>query len=93
MGKLKKISLWFMGTAGVLLVLLLGFLLLVPTLINLEPIREKVLSNISTKIGKKVECERIDLSIFPSPHIVFYQVNLSIPEIATGKAKALHVYL
>jgi len=92
MSKRKKISLWIMGGVGVLLILLLAFLLIVPRLINLEPIREKALSSISEKVGGEVKFQRFDLSFFPLPHVVLHQLSLSIPGKVSGTLESLRVY-
>jgi hypothetical protein len=92
MGKYKKISLWLMGTAGVLLVLLFAFLLLLPKLINLEPIKAKVLASLSEKVGGEVEYQRFDLSFLPRPHVVIHQVSLSVAGKTSGTLESVRIY-
>ena len=92
MSKHKKISLWVIKGAAAFLVLLLVFLLLLPKLINLEPIRERILADLSKKVGCEIRFQRADLSFLPRPHMVIYQGSLSISEDISGIIKSLTVY-
>ena len=88
----KKISLWILGCTGALLVLLLLFILLLPKLVNLEPMREKILATVSQQVGGEVEFKRVDLSFFPRPRVVIHHGNLSIPGKVTGTLESLTIY-
>jgi len=92
MGKRKKTAFWVMGVLGGLLVLLLIFLLLLPRLINLKPIREKIITTISQEVGGEVGFQTIDLSFLPRPRVMIHEVSLSIPGEITGTLKSLKVY-
>jgi uncharacterized protein involved in outer membrane biogenesis len=93
MSKRKKIIIWITGTIGALLVLIFIFLLAAPKLINIGPIRERVLTELSQMVGGEVAFQRVDLSFFPRPEVDIHQVSLSIPEITSGTLKVLHAYL
>ena len=84
MNKRRKIFLWIMGGVGALLLLLFIAMLLAPRLINLEPIREKVLATASEKVGGEVRFQKVDLSFFPLPHAVVQQASISIPDKVSG---------
>ena len=58
MSKRKKIAIWVMGVIGALLVLLLVLMLLLPRIINLEPIKQKIIARISQEVGGEVEFQR-----------------------------------
>jgi hypothetical protein len=93
MSRYKKISLWILGGTGALLVLLLVFMiLLLPKLINLEPMREKILATVSQKMGGEVEFQRVDLLFLPRPRVVIHHGNLSIPGKAIGTLESLTIY-
>jgi len=92
MSKHKKISLWVIKGAAAFLVLLLAFLLLLPKLINLEPIRERILADLSEKVGCEIRYQRANLSFLPRPHMVIYQGSLSISENISGIINSLTVY-
>ncbi|MBW2174474.1 MAG: hypothetical protein JRF64_07525, partial [Deltaproteobacteria bacterium] len=61
MSRRKKIYLWVGGSIGVLFILLLALMLLLPRLINLETLREKIIADVSQTVGGVVEFEKIDL--------------------------------
>ncbi|MFQ6077774.1 MAG: AsmA family protein, partial [Thermodesulfobacteriota bacterium] len=92
MSRHKKISLWILIGTGALLVLLLLFILLLPKVINLEPMREKILATVSQKVGGHVEFQRLDVSFFPRPRAVIHHGNLSIPGKVTGTLESLTMY-
>ena len=88
----KKTVLWIMGVMGTLLVLLLIFILLLPTLVNLEPIKGEIAAIISQRVGVEPKFQRLDLSFFPRPHLTFHQGSLSIPGKITGTLESLTLY-
>ena len=92
MSKRKKIAIWVVGVIGALLVLLLILLLLLPTLINLEPIKAKIVANLSQRVGGELAFQRCDLSFFPRPRVIIYQGSLSIPGKIAGTLEVLKVY-
>jgi len=83
---------WVFGALGAFLFLLLAFLLIAPRLVNLEPVRKRVLAGFSEKLGGQVEYGRIDLSILPRPCMVLHEGKLSIPGKITGTLKTLTLY-
>jgi len=93
MGNRKKIFLWL---TGVLLFILVTFPLifpyLAPKVINSNAIKTKLEATISEQVGKKVQFQRIGLTIFPLPHVVIHQGTMSIPDTARGSLKSLAVY-
>ncbi|MCJ7595116.1 MAG: AsmA family protein, partial [Desulfobacterales bacterium] len=89
MRKLKKISLWVMGITGALLVL---FLLFAPRVINLEPIRGRVVSALSKEVGGEVTFERVRLSFFPRPSVEIQKARLSVPGKIQGTLTSVTVY-
>ncbi len=92
MRKLKKTHLWAVGVLGTLLLLLLAFLLLLPRLINLEPLREEIQASISQVVGGAVEFQRIDFSFFPRPGVLVHQGSLSIPGKLAFHVETLTIY-
>ncbi len=92
MSRRKKTYLWVAGSVGFFLILLLALMLLLPRLINLEPLREKILADVSQTVGGVVEFEKIDLSFFPRPHVVIHQASLSVPGKASGTLESLGFY-
>jgi hypothetical protein len=90
--KHKKILIWVLGSFACLMLLLVGAMLLLPYLINLEPVKEEILVILFRQVGGKVEYERLDLSYFPQPRVRVHQVRISIPEKAEGTLKSIQVY-
>ena len=92
MSRRRKISLWIIGSLICLASLLLCFLVLLPYLINLEPVKERILAILFQQVGGKVEYQRLDLSYFPQPCVKIHQVRISFPEKAEGTLKSIQVY-
>ncbi len=88
----RKILLFGAGCFGLLFILLVAFLLLLPYLINLEPIREKTEALLFQQVGGKVEYQKIDLFYFPRPGVKAHRVTLSIDDKLAGTARSVHVY-
>ena len=70
MEKRKRKTRWIWGGLGILIALLLVVLLVLPKLINLEPVKEKLLAQASKAVGGQVECQRVELSFLPIPRVV-----------------------
>ncbi|MBL7211691.1 MAG: AsmA-like C-terminal domain-containing protein [Desulfobacteraceae bacterium] len=92
MSRKRRTLRWVLGALGALLFLLLAFLLIAPRLINLEPVRKRVLAGFSEKLGGQVEYGSIALSILPRPCMVLHEGRLSIPGRITGTLKTLTLY-
>jgi hypothetical protein len=88
----RKIAFWTIGVAGAFAILLLVFFLLLPTLVNLEPLKEKIVGTISRRLEADVHVERIDVSFFPRPRVALHQVRLSLPEKVTANVDTFTVF-
>jgi hypothetical protein len=85
----KKITFWIIGT---LLALFLALFLLFPVLVNLDPIKKRVVARISEEVEGKVTFQRLDLSLFPRPHALIAQGVVFVPERANGTFETLKLY-
>lgn len=74
------------------LMLLLAAVLVLPKLIDLEAVRDRVRSELTEIVGAEVDFKRMDLSIFPSPHVSLYEPSLVLPTRLTASAEAITVY-
>jgi len=92
MPKRRKTVLWIIGIVGILLFLFLALLLVLPYLINLDPVRERILATISREVRGEVEFRQVDLSFFPRPRVAIQQGSLSIPGKIDGTLESLTVY-
>jgi AsmA-like C-terminal region len=88
----RKIFLVGGGCFALLFMLLVAFALLLPYLVNLESIREKIEALLFQQVGGKVEYWKIDLFYFPRPGVTAHQVMVSLDEELTGTAKWVRVY-
>ena len=89
--KHKKILLGVLGSLLCLIILVVGIMLLLPYLINLEPVKEKILTVLSQQVGGTVEYQSLEFSYFPRPRVKIHQVRISIPEKAEGTLKSIQV--
>ena len=92
MSRRKKIYLWAVGVSATLVILLLAFILLLPKLLNVDLLREKIQARISQEVGGKAEFRSLDLLFFPRPRVVVRQANLSIPEKVTSDVESVTIY-
>jgi hypothetical protein len=79
MKKHKKILIGIIGSLVTLLLLAVGFLFFLPRLIDMEPVKERILVRLSQGLGGQVTFEKLDLSCFRRPRAVIHQGILSVP--------------
>jgi AsmA-like protein len=72
--------------------LLMATLLLALRYINSTPIKSKIETEISRELGGTVRYQRLDISIYPQPHVVFHEMHLSIPKNINGTVKFISIY-
>ncbi|MBW2122391.1 MAG: hypothetical protein JRH07_11160, partial [Deltaproteobacteria bacterium] len=92
MKRRDRLALWAAAIASTIVVLFLALIILLPRLINLQPVREKILGRISHAVGGRVELERMDLFLFPRPGVIARGVSLSIPGIIGGTLRSAGIY-
>ena len=88
----RKIFLFGGGCIALLSILLVAFVLLLPYLVNLEPIRDKIEALLFQQVGGRVKYQKIDLFYFPRLGVEAQQVTVSIDEKVSGTAKSVQVY-
>jgi len=92
MPKRRKIFFSLIVLAGIFLCLVAIVLIAAPRLINLESVKKEIKSQISGNMGGEIEYQRLDLFLFPRPHVVISKVNFSLPDHASGTVDSLKVY-
>jgi hypothetical protein len=92
MSRRRKIFLWIVGSLICLTSFLVGFLLLLPYLVNLESVRDKIEALLFQQVGGRVEYQKIDLFYFPRPGVKALQVTVSLDEKVGGTAQSVQVY-
>jgi len=80
MNKYKKMFRRILIGTVILGIFLAILALAAPRLINLEPVRKKIITDVSGKIGGEINFQRIKLSFLPRPRADIYQGRLSIPQ-------------
>jgi hypothetical protein len=92
MAGFKKIFFWTVKLVGGCIALLLILVLLLPYLINLDPLKEKILISLSGKLGGQIQYQKLELLFFPRPRVKVIEGRVSIPQVLTAKLPALTVY-
>src|SRR5271165_3136164 len=92
MRKYIRPVLWTAAAAGTVFALVAIFFLLAPLLINLEPAKQRVVSDISRAIGGRLDARSIDLHFFPRPSITLRTGRILVPETTSGTFDSLSIY-
>ena len=79
------------GMVAVLIILFLALLVL-PRLIDSETFKNKIRSELSRKVGGKIDFDRLDFSVFPVPHVTLDKVSVTMPKKLAGSAEMIAVY-
>jgi uncharacterized protein involved in outer membrane biogenesis len=87
----KKIFVSVIAGAVILFLLAAAFVFSLPYLIDMEPVKERILTKLSQEIGGQVRFENLDLSYFPKPRVVIHQAAISIPGSVTGKLQSVEI--
>ncbi len=90
--KPKKTLLWVIGRLAAFLALFLALMAILPRFINLTPIRERMLANISRAVGGKVNCQRVGLAFLPRPQVLIDGGSVSVPGKVRGHMESLTIY-
>src|SRR5208337_2564620 len=81
MHRKKRILLWIATVSGAFLILALALQILIPRIIDLEPVRDKIQNTLSKAIGGRVTFERLDISIIPRPSVNARLLRISNPGV------------
>ena len=91
MSRMKKVFLWSIGILGFLSILLVVILLLLPFLVNLEPVKHKILAHISKEIGGEAQFHKVAIVLLPRPQVVIQGAKIGIPDKITIAMKGLTI--
>jgi uncharacterized protein involved in outer membrane biogenesis len=92
MQRRKRILLWIAAASGAFLILALALQILIPRLIDLEPVRDKIQNTLSKAIDGKVTFERLDITILPRPSVNARLLLISKPGVIEGTIGTLSIY-
>ena len=90
--KKKKFFLWATGGIGVILIILFALYFLVPKLIGMRSLREKIIAGISQKIAGTLDFQKVEVSLFPRPQIVIDRAKFAFAGTADGTIRSLEIY-
>ena len=88
----KKILLWSSGIVGLLTAVLIAVIVLAPMYLDSQGVKNKIQAAVSEKLGGKVSYERIDVSLFPLPHVIIRQLHLAYPRTFSGQLQSITIY-
>ncbi len=92
MHRLKKISLWTSGILGFMLSLYLAALLILPRLIDSESVKREIRNQFAQMVGGRINFDRLELNIWPRPHIEIRKVRITIPPSLNSTVVASKIY-
>ena len=92
MGRRKAVIAWALAIAGAVVVAVLLAAALLPRLIGLDSVRNRIVAEASRRTGGTVTAGRIDFAFFPRPHAIVREASLTIPGTLRGTAESLAVY-
>ena len=92
MDKSRKIVVGAVIGMVAVLVMLFAALLVLPRLIDSETVKNKIRSELSRKVGGKIDFDRLDFSVFPVPHVKLDKVSVIMPKKLAGSAEMIAVY-
>jgi hypothetical protein len=88
----KKIVFSLAVMVCVLFALIAAAMLLTPRYLNSMSVKTKIENAISRQLGGAVQYQRLDILIYPRPHVVFQGMHLSIPKTVKGTVKLISIY-
>ncbi|WP_054032212.1 AsmA-like C-terminal domain-containing protein [Desulfatitalea tepidiphila] len=89
---LKRAVRWGLWGAGALVALVLGLHFLLPSLLNIEAVKTKVLALAGQTIPGRIDIDRLRPGLFPLPHLLLVDVHYALPESLQLDAAAVIVY-
>lgn len=92
MDKSRKIVVGAVIGMVAVLIMLFAALLVLPRLIDSETVKNKIRSELSRKVGGKIDFDRLDFSFFPVPHVTLDKASVMLPKKFAGSAEMIAVY-
>jgi hypothetical protein len=91
MSRIKKFILWITGILGFLFILLVILLLLLPFLVNLEPLKHRLIAYISKEIGGEAQFDKVAIALLPHPQVFIQGTKIAIPDKITVAMEGLSI--
>ena len=89
----KKIAVGLLACLLCVFILLFAAILIVPRFIDRDVLKDRVRREVSKLVEGEFDFKRIDLSLFPSPHVLLADATLILPQRLTASAQVIEVYL
>ena len=90
MTKTKKILIWVLSGAGILLILLTALALLLPHILDTEAIGKNLAVELETRYH--LSSEQIMIKLLPSPYVVMHGVRTTVPETFTVSVETVSIH-
>jgi AsmA-like C-terminal region len=88
----RRIIKWLGGLSGLCVILLFAIALILPRILDSQPVKEKIRAFLLAKTNENVAFEKIDLVWLPRPTLVVHGASLSVADEVSGKIGFIEVY-
>jgi len=88
----RRIIKWLGGLSGLCVILLFAIALILPRILDSQPVKEKIRAFLLAKTNENVAFEKIDLVWLPRPTLVVHGASLSVADEVSGKIESIEVY-
>lgn len=92
MNSARKVVLRLLGVLLAFLVLLAALELILPRMINLEPVQRTVFGELRDRLHCETDYDRIDFTLFPRPHLIARDVRIWKPEVFQLSLKSMTLF-
>jgi len=89
----RNIAVDLLACLGADFILLLAAVLIVPRIIDRGSMGDNLRSEVSKLVNGVFDFKRIDLSLFPMPHVLLADAMLNLPQRITASALVIEVFL
>jgi hypothetical protein len=88
----RRIIKWLGGLSGLCIILFFAIALILPRILDSQPVKEKIRAFLLAKTKENVAFEKIDLVWLPRPTVVVHGASLSVADEVSGKIESIEVY-
>ncbi len=88
----RRIIKWLGGLSGLCVILFFAIALILPRILDSQPVKEKIRAFLLAKTNENVAFEKIDLVWLPRPTVVVHGASLSVADEVSGKIESIEVY-
>jgi len=92
MKAIRRVVKWASVGISALFILVLIGLLLSPWLLNVELVKQNILSRVERQIGGRLAYQKVDILFLPRPYLNIQQAQVAIPDSMESSLTSLKVY-